>query len=185
MEVVGDDLWLRIMEEVAVMRRVHRGHKSHKSKGHGFRLVILISDPTMSTWHAGIKIQQATWRFSNLPLPVFGDLLHIAVPGSCSRQTGVEPDVVLFCCSPSTSRLVVLCFRRCFSACCKEWLFESPCPSCQHKPAWTFSSFITSLIDMAFPPTQTYPVFTLYNAVHQGDTQSKTEFTIHQRGFGV
>lgn len=49
MEVVGDDLWLRIMEEVAVMRRVHRGHKSHKSKGHGFRLVILISDPTMST----------------------------------------------------------------------------------------------------------------------------------------
>ncbi len=60
---------------------------------------------------------------------------------SCSWLSGVEPSMVLCCCSPSTSRVSELYIQRCPSAhnCCNELLFVYLWPLCvQLEIAWPF-----------------------------------------------
>lgn len=53
--------------------------------------------------------------FSNLRMFSYGEPVPNVVSDSCARLTGVEPGVVICCCSPFASWLAMLCVLKCFS----------------------------------------------------------------------
>lgn len=65
---------------------------------------------------AEIEMHHTRPCFSSLQMFSFDEPLLTAASALCSWQTIVEPDVIVCCCSPSTSRFDMLWIVRCLSA---------------------------------------------------------------------
>lgn len=95
-----------VRRERTFPRPLHRHHQPEMLT-HGFMLLTQISDPA-----AEIEVRQTTVRFGRVC--------------SCSRRTGVESDVVVFCFRSSCVPIMLFRTPRCLSA--------LPCPPCPLEP---------------------------------------------------
>lgn len=76
---------------------------------------MLFTPNSTSTIWMSLETHQTRKYISNLLFPNFGELVQIRASVFCTSLIGVRPGATFCCCSPTATRLDLLCVERCSS----------------------------------------------------------------------